>query len=761
MIMKKICLALFVVLSIFAAKADALFQDSLNYPYVDGCIEGQGQWYCYYPKSPNLNTFVTNNVLYLVSNTTNDSVATPTNGWVNSTEFNFASFSINVSQLPTGNGTYFCQLQETNDYNDCCHVFIDTHDTQVPGTYRLGIANFDTSVSTIVPPVDYPLDLATGITYTVVILFDTNQDDTTFVGATLWINPSEQDYQNVVDAGGYGPDPGPGFVYGLDTTSSQSLQDINISQIGFSPYVNAGISNVIAGNTFDDVNTTNLPVIGIQPQSQTNYSGNDTVFYTAASGVDLSYQWYSTSGGILSDGPNISGSTTNILEVNNLSTSDNYYVVVTDTYGKTTSSATATNTVITTPTAPFFTDAPLNLTNNLFTSFGLTNIAKGTGPLTYQWYFAPTNTPTIFTLLGGQTASGLTVSELAYTNTGNYYVLAHGPDGDTAGPTNSLVVVPPLIATLPQLHELMGTLVTNITAANEVYINSNGLSVSGYVTVFGPFTASTKTYAEFYVGYQNYGTYVYYASAGTNAIPAPGSYVTVSGPCEVYHGQLEVDPGANGVVISNSVPVQMPAPQLVNAAQFAQLATNTLSPYGVQVQCSLVTITNVYIYGDTTGDPYTANGGVFYTNGYTKLYITEGSYSSPGNTNYITLYCPAYGGIATNLWGQIAPNHAYQVTGVMAVFGSGGVLYPELDLTRLDDIVSNTPAAFAVTLAKTNNKPAVVSWPVVSGSTYSFYSATNLAGPWAQTFGLSYYPTNGIFTDTNSAPAKFYRVSSP
>jgi hypothetical protein len=767
--MKKItALLIYSLFTAISMRADVLFQDSTNYPYTNGCIEGQGQWYCYYPaNTTNFDAFVTNDVLYL--NTSNyDEVATPTNGWVNSTEYNFASFTINVSQLPgTTNGGFFCQLQDNFDSNDCCHVFIDTRGTVVPGTYRLGIANFDSSFSTQVPPVNYPLDLATGITYTVVILFDTNQDNSTFVGSTLWINPSEQDYENVVDDDIISSGVGDGFVYGLDTTGATNLLNINISQIGFSHYANAGISNVIAGTTFDDVNTTNLPVFGVQPQSQTNYSGNSATFYTVASGVDLAYQWSSTTSGILhDDGVNIIGSSSNILTLNNLSASDNYYVVATDAYNNTATSATATNMVITTPTAPFFPPSQpgqsstggLNLTNNLFTSFGLTNVANGTGPLTYQWYFAPTNTPTTFTQLTGQTASTLIISELEYPNAGNYYVSATGPDGVTAGPTNSLAVVPPLVATLPQLHEFMGLVVSNITGSSIIPINTNSVSVTGYVTTFGPLTATNKTFSEFYVGYQNSGIYVFYGSAGTNTVPPPGSYVTVTGPCQVYHGQLEIDPGVtNGVVISNTVPVQMPAPQLGN---FAQLSTNALGAYGVQAQCSLVTFTNIYIYGSKTGSVYTANGGKYFSNSSTTLYMTQGQYNKPNNTNYIQLFVAAYGNgsISTNFWGDIVPNHAYQITGVMANFNGAS----ELDPTRIDDIVSNTPPSFPANVTQANGVPTI-SWPAQSGSTYSVNSATNLTGPWTnQAFGLSYYPSTGTYTDTNpAAAAQFYRISTP
>src|ERR1700722_17782142 len=117
--MKKI--AAIILCSFFAfvlSQAALFFEDSTNYPYTNGCIEGQGQRYCYYPaNTTNLDATVTNNVLFL-SSSNHDEVATPTNGWVNPTEFTYASFSINVSQLPsTAKGVYFCQFQSNNDTN--------------------------------------------------------------------------------------------------------------------------------------------------------------------------------------------------------------------------------------------------------------------------------------------------------------------------------------------------------------------------------------------------------------------------------------------------------------------------------------------------------------------------------------------------------------------------------------------------------------------------------------------------------------------
>ena len=55
-------LVFFSCLTALSLRADVLFQDSTNYPYTNGCIEGQGQWYCYLPRIPVLDALVTNNL---------------------------------------------------------------------------------------------------------------------------------------------------------------------------------------------------------------------------------------------------------------------------------------------------------------------------------------------------------------------------------------------------------------------------------------------------------------------------------------------------------------------------------------------------------------------------------------------------------------------------------------------------------------------------------------------------------------------------
>jgi len=114
----------------------------------------------------------------------------------------------------------------------------------------------------------------------------------------------------------------------------------------------------------------------------------------------------------------------------------------------------------------------------------------------------------------------------------------------------------------------------------------------------------------------------------------------------------------------------------------------------------------------------------------------------------------------TNYWGQPIPSFAYEVTGALDIYSTNT---PEVFPTRYADFVTTQPTAFKASVTATTTANGLIStltWPGVTGATYSVYSATNLNGPWAQTFGVGYYPS-GIYTDTNSAPVTFYKLSTP
>ena len=771
-------------LSAASLRATVLLQDSLNYPYTNGPIAGQGQWYVYSPGTPANDILVSNNVIYIAS-TNKDSIATPVKGFYNPANGSivYASFTLRVSEVPSFNdynGGYFCQFISTNN-NTCCNLFIDTHDTVVPGTFRLSIANFSVSFSNLQKPVTFPQDLCTNVTYNVVIAYDTAVGSTT-EGANLMIDPSDQDYENLIAGEGEGS----GFVYGTDIAINSTRSDIEITSIGFSPYVDGGISNVIVGTTFADVHTlTNPPVFGIQPSSGSAYSGNSATLYSVAAGSDLTYHWYSTSAGALTDdGVNIIGSSSNILVLNNLTATDGYYVVATDAFGRSVTSTTAVETVNTTPTPVFF-DASLtavNVTNNLFAPTTFADDASGTGPITYQWYFQATNAGATFVPLPGQNNPWINLSLADYTYAGQYYVVASNPvnGGSTAtGPTNTLTEIAPVVATLEQLHTYLNNNQAQIAAnpGGTVYLNTNNVTVSGYVSVYRGYGSS---YSEFFLQDTNgYGVEVFLAGHGNTNTPPIGTYVTVSGPLEVYHGGLEMAPATTSAIVTNPAPPIAFNPFLGNP-YYADLTANPLGTNALRFSASLVTFTNVYLYGNATGGPfgsgtssggaYSGIGGIFTSNSYCILYITVGApYDAVTNNKTMEIFQPTYdyrngsASVALNPFDyQPIPTNCAQLTGVLLPYG-GSPSYVEVIPTRYEDYLASSPAAFATSLGAAN-KNATLRWPTVGGATYSVYSATNIKGPWKnEAYGLTYYPTNGAFKQVISpgSSAKFFQITSP
>jgi len=780
--MKKILSLLLLAISAASLQATVLLKDSVNYPYTNGPIAGQGQWYVYSAGTPVYDTIVSNDVIYMTS-TNKDSVATPTNGFYSPANGSivYASFTLIVTKLPTFNdynGGYFCQFIGTNS-NSCCNLFIGQQGTVVPNTFRLSIANFSVSFSNLQPPVTYPEDLATNVPYEVVIAYDTAPFSVT-AGATLMINPSLTDYANLIAGDGEGS----GFVYGTDVAINTNRSDIEITSIGFSPFIDGGISNLVAGTTFADVYTLPAaPVFGVQPASGSSYSGNSAIFYAVAAGSDLTYQWYSTTLGELGDNGDVTGSASNVLVLNNLTASDSYYVVATDANGRTATSATAVETVDTTPTPVFF--APgvtaTNLTNNLFTSAGFTNAASGTGPITYQWYFQSTNAGSTFVALPGQNNPWIDLTLADYTYAGQYYVVASNPinGGSTAtGPTNTLVETAPVVATIEQLHTYLNNSASQIAAnpGGTVYINTNNVTVSGYVSVYRGYGSS---YSEFFIQDTNgYGVEVFLAGHGNTNTPPIGTYVTISGPLEVYHGGLEMAPSTTSAVVTNPAPPVAFNPFLGNP-YYADLTANPLGTNALRFSDSLVTFTNVYFYGNATGGALGSGpnggansgvGGIFTSNSYCILYITVGApYDAVTNNQTMEIFQPTYDyrngttPIALNPFDyQPIPTHCAQLTGILLPYG-GSPSYVEVIPSRYEDYLTNSPAAFNVSLGATN-KSATVGWPAVPGATYSVYSATNITGPWTnEAYGLTYYPTNGAFSEAigSGTSAKFFRVTSP
>jgi hypothetical protein len=365
--------------------------------------------------------------------------------------------------------------------------------------------------------------------------------------------------------------------------------------------------------------------------------------------------------------------------------------------------------------------------------------------------------------LHGQTTPTLTLTLDSTNFQGNYYAAAFGPGSSIVdGPTNTLVEPPALSLNMMQLHALVQSYSNQIAAnlTRAVYIGTNNVTLTGYVVQFDGFGS---TYTEYYIeDVSGLGAQVRIENAGEdNSLNPPiGTCVTVTGQLEILHNEIVIAPGDPlGVSIVTNAPVMTISPMLANGL-FDSFVTNGLGTNAFLYNASLVTLTNVYVYGNRTGGPV-ANGDAFFENSFTTEYITAGGPYNPatGHTNMLELYQFSYDftEFGQNEFDNAPiPTNCFQLTGIYVDYEATGRLEP----SRLEDYVI-APPSLTAGLTDTNGIPNVF-WQLQTGSTYSIYSATNLSGPWMQAAtGLAYYPTIAAFSDTNKATAKFYYISSP
>jgi uncharacterized repeat protein (TIGR03803 family) len=181
------------------------------------------------------------------------------------------------------------------------------------------------------------------------------------------------------------------------------------------------------------------PHVVVQPTNKTVYTGMNVTLNVVANGTaPLSYQWR-LNGTNLTDGGNLTGSTTGILVINNVSVvnSGTYSVVVSNAYG----SATSTDAVLTvTATAPIITLQPTDLTVLPGTSATFTVAATGSVPLSYQWQFNGVSLVDSGNV-SGSAATTLTLGNVSAANAGAYSVIISNLVGVTTSTGAVLTVV--------------------------------------------------------------------------------------------------------------------------------------------------------------------------------------------------------------------------------------------------------------------------------------------------------------------------------
>jgi hypothetical protein len=176
---------------------------------------------------------------------------------------------------------------------------------------------------------------------------------------------------------------------------------------------------ILNGTSFSDFQVSSCaePSVSDQPDDITVCEATSAQLSVTANGPgDITYQWYKTGSGALSNGGNISGATSSTLIINpsNLTDSGDFYVIVTRECSSTITSSEASLAVLNSIT--YGTVAPGDETicsagDPVNISF-VTQPSGGTGGFTYQWYYkdglvsCPSGTSTSgWTIIGTATNS--------------------------------------------------------------------------------------------------------------------------------------------------------------------------------------------------------------------------------------------------------------------------------------------------------------------------------------------------------------------
>jgi uncharacterized repeat protein (TIGR03803 family) len=176
-----------------------------------------------------------------------------------------------------------------------------------------------------------------------------------------------------------------------------------------------------------------------QPQPQQAFAGDTVAFSVATFGsLPVSYQWLKNRTN-LSDGGNLSGSSTRTLTLTNIAVGDAamYSVVVSNVYGAVTSAG-ARLEVIFSP--PYIVAGPEDQTVLAGSSVTFSVEAGGDGPLSFQWQENGTNLVDGGSLSGSRTAT-LILTAVTATSAGTYSVIVSNALDVLSSPSAALTVL--------------------------------------------------------------------------------------------------------------------------------------------------------------------------------------------------------------------------------------------------------------------------------------------------------------------------------
>jgi subtilisin-like proprotein convertase family protein len=208
---------------------------------------------------------------------------------------------------------------------------------------------------------------------------------------------------------------------------------------------NIGAYSVVVSNAYNSLTSSPAlltvvvpPSIVSGPANQAVTNGGSASFgVTAAGDQPLAYQWFFERSNSVAQG------TSATLVLNNVTTAQagSYDVVVSNPYGSITSAPAVLKVIV---PAVIVSDPTNQVVTNHQTVF-VTAVARGSEPLSYQWYFNLTN------ILDIGTNATLVLSNIGPTQAGLYNVTVSNPYGSaTSAPAQLSIVVPAEILTDPQ-----------------------------------------------------------------------------------------------------------------------------------------------------------------------------------------------------------------------------------------------------------------------------------------------------------------------
>jgi hypothetical protein len=256
--MKNIVLTLWtLVLAVCSARSALVLDEPFNYP--DGTLLAvAGNVWTNHSGTLNQVDVVSGKIV-LSQNQTED-LSAPLPGGPYGGPALYASFTVNFSTLPAGEGTYFVHFKDATATGFRCRVFATTNGAPA-GKFRLAIANGAGA------PVSIPTDLESGTDYPVVMRYQSAAPR-----ATLWIRPdSESTSVDRADA--------------TDSASTLSILSFALRQAGPNPGIGVlTFDDLKVGTTFSDVAAS-----GYSLQIQGDVAGVEVSWPAAAEGYKL--QW--------------------------------------------------------------------------------------------------------------------------------------------------------------------------------------------------------------------------------------------------------------------------------------------------------------------------------------------------------------------------------------------------------------------------------------------------------------------------------------